>query len=364
MAHRATGQVILLAAAFGLLGVTAGFLGLDALVNVMQLSVGAGPIAAEYLRPLFAVLVLQMIETAGIACLVGAGDTRTGLYVLAGVVAVNVPAAAGLAFGFGPVPALGFVGIAWGTALSHALGGVAVLLILFRGRSGLKLHPADLIPNGSLMYRILRVSVPAAVDSMSATICQFWFLSLVNRLGDEPAAAHGIAIRWEGLGYLAGGAFGVAAISLVSRSLGAGRPDLAAKSARTALYLGGGVMTVMGAVFFVFARPMCELYSPYNEEVVRLGTQSLRLIAFAMPALACVIILTQGLRGAGDTRVPVLFSWIGFLGVRIPLAYWLTSPEVGYGLIGAWLAMFADLWVRGALFIMRFASGRWKRIKV
>jgi putative MATE family efflux protein len=364
MADRATGQSVLLAAGFGTLGVVAGFVGVNWLVAALRLSPDAAGIAAEYMRPLFAVLALQMIETGGIACLVGAGDTKTGLYVLAGVAAVNIPTAATLAFGVGPVPALGFVGIAWGTALSHAAGGAAVLVLLFRGRSGLKLRLADLVPDRGLMARLLRVSVPAAVDSLSVTACQFWFLSLVNRLGDEPAAAHGIAIRWEGLGYLAGGAFGTAAISLVARNLGAGRPDLAAKSARTAITLGGGVMTVMAAVFFVLARPMCEVFSPRNPGVVELGTQALRLIAFAMPALACVIIFTQALRGAGDTRVPVLFSWLGFLGVRIPLAYWLTDPSMGYGLLGAWLAMFADIWVRGILFVIRFAGGKWKAIKV
>ena len=263
-------------------------------------------IAAEYMRPLFAVLVLQMIETGGIACLVGAGDTKTGLYVLAGVAAVNVPTAAALAFGVGPVPALGFVGIAWGTALSHAAGGVAVLVLLFRGRSGRKLRPADLIPDRGLMARLLRVSVPAAVDSLSVTACQFWFLSLVNRLGDEPAAAHGIAIRWEGLGYLAGGAFGTAAISLVARNLGAGRPDLAAKSARTAIYLGGGVMTVMAAVFFVLARPMCEVFSPHNPAVVELGTQALRLIAAALAGeLSGAATTTITIRDITDTKARI-----------------------------------------------------------
>lgn len=363
MADHATGQSVLLAATFGLLGVAAGFLGVEWLVVAIRLSPDAGEIAAEYMRPLFATLVFQMVETGGIACLVGAGDTKTGLYVLAGVVAVNVPTAAALAFGFGPVPALGFVGIAWGTALSHFAGGIAVLVLLARGRSGLKLHPADLLPDWGLMARLLRVSVPAAVDSLSVTACQFWFLSLVNRLGDEPAAAHGIAIRWEALGFLAGGAFGTAAVSLVSRNLGAGRPDLAAKGARTAVCLGGGVMVVMAVVFFALAVPMCELYSPNNPGVVALAAQALRLVAFAMPALACVIVFTQALRGAGDTRVPVLFSWFGFLGVRLPLAYWLTDA-LGYGLFGAWLAMFADIWVRGVLFLLRFAGGKWKTIRV
>ncbi len=85
--------------------------------------------------------------------------------------------------------------------------------------------------------------------------------------------------------------------------------------------------------------------------------------------------LPRRLRGAGDTRVPVLISWFGFLGVRIPLAYLLAFPAVdlgrlgvipgwNLGLFGAWIAMCVDIWVRGTFFFLRFVSGRWKRIEV
>jgi Na+-driven multidrug efflux pump len=90
----------------------------------------------------------------------------------------------------------------------------------------------------------------------------------------------------------------------------------------------------------------------------------LRLVAFAMPMLAATIVFTGALRGAGDTRVPVLFTWVGFFAVRIPLAYLLTGPLVGLGLLGAWLAMFADLLVRGPFFVARFLGGRWQRMRV
>jgi Na+-driven multidrug efflux pump len=60
----------------------------------------------------------------------------------------------------------------------------------------------------------------------------------------------------------------------------------------------------------------------------------------------------------------MLFTWVGFLGVRIPLAYRLTGAAVGLGLLGAWLAMFADLLVRGSFFLYRFAGGRWQSVEV
>jgi Na+-driven multidrug efflux pump len=206
---------------------------------------------------------------------------------------------------------------------------------------------------------------------------QLWFLSIVNRLGDEASGAHGIALGWEALGYLSGAAFGTAAMTLVGQNLGAGRPDRAARSGWIAFLLGLGVMSLMGLVFFALARPMFLLFcpDPWQEGIVELGVPVLRLVAFAMPPLACAMIFTQALRGAGDTRVPVLFTWIGFLCVRIPLAYLLALPEVdlgplgrwqGYnlGLFGAWVAMIADVFVRGGFFLWRFGSGAWKAMRV
>ena len=375
LANRATGQALVLAVLFGSLATLLAYAGLDALMAGIRLRDNSPRIAVEYLTPLAAILVLQMMETAGIACLVGAGDTKTGLAVLVGVALVNVPVAWLLSGGGGPALDFGFTGIALGTAAAHSLGGLTILALLLRGRSGLKLNPALLVPDPAILRRLLRVSIPAAVDSLSIACCQLWFLSIVNGLGTVSAAAHGIALRWEALGYLAGAAFGAAASATVSQSLGQKRPDLATRYGWGAYGLGGALMSAMGVFFYLLAGPMCELYSPGKPQVTALAVSALRTIAFAMPAVAAWIIFTAALRAAGDTRVLALFSWTGFLGVRIPLALWLsresvdlgtlgTVPGMGWGLLGAWVAMVADLYFRGALFVMRWASGRWKSAKV
>jgi Na+-driven multidrug efflux pump len=290
---------------------------------------------------------------------------------------LNLPLAWSFFHGVGPIPAMGFVGIAWGTALSHTIGGLAVLVLLARGRAGLWLRPGLLWPDMDLLQRLLRVSVPAGIDGLSVALGQLWFLSIVNRLGDAASSAHGIAINWEGLGYMSGSAFGTAAMTLVGQNLGAGRPGDAARSGWTAFAIGCAVMTAMGAVFFTLAPQMFLVFCPHPEQrpIIEAGVPVLRLVAFAMPAVACTIIFTYALRGAGDTRWPVLFTWIGFLGVRIPLAYWLTFerldlgvlgnwPGLHLGLLGAWMAMFADLLLRGGFFLARYRTGRWQHVRV
>jgi putative MATE family efflux protein len=309
-ARRATGQSAVLAVGFGLAGTAGGLLGLPWLVAKLNLAGDTAAFCVQFLTPLAVLLAFQVTEAALAACLAGAGDTRTGLMVLGGVAILNVPLAWGLCFGVGPVKGLGFVGIAIGTGLSHVIGCGVLVWLLARGRSGLKLTRRDLVPDRHLIYRLLRVSVPAGVDSLSVAFCQLWFLSIVNGLGEVAAAAHGVALRWEALGFMAGAAFGTAAMTLVGQNLGARNPRGAARGGWTAFALGCGVMTLMGVLFFALAGPMFRLFchEAGTQPVIDAGVPVLRLIAFAMPALAAQIVFTAALRGAGDARVPVLFS--------------------------------------------------------
>jgi putative MATE family efflux protein len=376
-AIRATNQSILLAVAFGLLGTLVGLAGVRDLIELLQLHGDAGELARQYLQPFLLLITFQMIEFAGIGCLVGVGDTRTGMWVLGGVALLNVPLAWVLHHGLFGVAGLGFPGIALGTALSHVAGAIAVLVVLAQGRAGLWLRLRFLRPDPGLLWRLMRVGVPAGVDSLSLAAGHLCFLSIVNQLGQVAGSAHGIALGWEALGYQSGAAFGTAAMTLVGQNLGARRPDLAARSGWTAFRLGCGFMCLMGVVFFVLAPWMFLLFCPQPSKapVIEAGVPVLRLVAFAMPAAACCFIFTGALRGAGDTAVPVLFTWVGFVGVRLPLAFLLTRKEFDLGswgiwpgpdlsLLGAWMAMFADLFVRGTFFLLRFAGGKWKRIKV
>jgi putative MATE family efflux protein len=375
-ARDTTHQSLLLGVFFAGIATAAGLAGgIDALVRLLNLHDESARLAGDFLRVLFALLVFQVTEQIGVACLVGAGDTRTGLVVMIGVATANVPLAWSFGFGFGPIPALGFVGIAVGTALSHVFGCLVVLVVLIRGRYGLWLSLHRFRPNFGLMLRLLRISVPAAIDNLSLVAGQLWFLSLVNQLGVVAGAAHGIALRWEALGYLSGSAFGTAAMTLVGQNLGAARPDLAKRSGWLAFGLGALVMSTMGVIFYVFAWRMFHLLAPTRPEIIEAGVPALQLVAFAMPGLAATIVLLAALRGAGDTRVPVLFTLIGFFAVRIPLAYLLIRPSVtlpgGFvaagadlGLIGAWLAMLIDIDVRATFFLTRFLRGAWLKTKV
>src|SRR5262249_4239308 len=152
-----------------------------------------------------------------------------------------------------------------------------------KGRAGLRLSWRHLRPDWQLMGRLLRISVPAGVDSFSIMFGHLWFLNIVNHLGDTASSAHGIALGWEALSFLSGSAFGVAAMTLVGQNLGASRPGQATHSGWVAFAFGCGVMAAMGVVFFIFAPQMFEFFCPHPEQrlVVEAGVPVLRLQAFA-----------------------------------------------------------------------------------
>ena len=365
-ANRITRQAVTLGLLLGLLICAVGEVVAPSLIQALSLEGRAAVDATNFLRVVLLTMPLGAVMAAGIACLHGVGDTRTGMWVMVLVNAVNVGLAWPLVCGFGPLPAWGFPGIIAGAAVSEAVGGVAIAVILARGRSSLQLTWAGLRLDLADCRRLLRISLPASGESLTTIFCQLWFLGLINRLGPTATAAHGVAIRCEALAFLTATAFSIAARTLVGQYLGAGRPDLAARAGRVAWMYGVGALVGVGVLLYLAAPAMLDLFLGGRQPAVVLeGAPVLRIVAFALPFLATMNILTGALQGAGDTRWPWIIVLVGYCGLRIPLTYALTDPNwFALGLRGAWLAMFADLALRGVLVAARWLHGGWKHAQV
>jgi len=369
LASRICQRAIGLALIIGTVTFLAGWVTAPWIVSVMNVTGSTASLTVQFLRIVLIVTPLLACTTVGNACLRGAGDTRTGMWVMILVNLVNVGLSWALLMGLAPFPRLGFRGIATGTAVGEGVGGLVILCILARGRSGLKLSWQGLIPVGHDVRRILRISLPAAGESLTNLLGQLTFLSLINRLGDTATAAHGVAIRCEAIAFLTITAFSVAASTLTGQFLGARRPDLARSGAMTAWTLGAITLSLMGVLIYLLAGPMFLMFTGGRQpEVVAIGAPVLQVVAFAMPALATINVLNGALRGAGDTRWPWYFALIGYVLVRLPLTYVVTMPGVGegglWGLHGAWIAMLLDLYARAILITARFLHGGWKSATV
>lgn len=377
-ARRAAAQAFLIGGAIAaVVGAAAWWCG-AAFVRRLGLPPESARLATEYLSIVAPGLPAMMVIAVGVAILRGAGDMVAGLVSMTVVNLVNAGASYALAAGVWGLPRLGWSGLAWGTLLGYCLGAVCTLVLLARRTGAPCPAAADLRPDRGWLRRILSVGLPAGVDTVGNACCHLWFLSIVNRLGNVDAAAHSVAITIESLAFLPGSAFGVASATLSGQFLGAGDPARARRSVRLAAAGGVALMTAMGGVFLLAAEPLVDWFvggAGRQPEVATLAARLVRIVAFAQPPLAMLMVFSGGLRGAGFTRPPLLVNFLGLLLVRLPLAMILawhsvglpgggTLPGFGLGAAGAWYAMAADLSVRGLAMAAIFAGGRWTRVRV
>ncbi len=346
-------------------------IGCEYLVGLVRLEGAAAEAAVTYLRWIIPVLPLMMFQAASVGALRACGDMLSGFWVMGVVNATNVLLSWGLVLGVGPLPRLGWSGLAVGTSAGFVVGSFVTGFFLLSGRRPLKLQVSLLRLNWGHIKRILRIGVPGCADNLTVIGCQLWFLGLINCLGAEATAAHGVAISAESFVFLPGVALQAAAATLVGQYLGARQENWALQSVRTASWLGCIAMGLGGGLLIGLAHWLPYAFvSARQTAVASAATPLLRVVGGAMPALALTMILSGALRGAGDTRASLLISVIGFLAVRIPATYALAFGEVvlpfslgslrgaNLGVVGAWWAMAADLWLRALLLILRFRRGR------
>jgi len=148
-----------------------------------------------------------------------------------------------------------------------------------------------------------------------------------------------------------------AATTLVGQGIGAGQRALTRSFANMSVALGIGVMSLMGLLMWLFAPQLMSIMSPVGE-IIALGTDILRIEAWAEPMFAAAIVCNGVFIGAGDTLKPAIMSLTSMWGVRLTMAA-LLAPR--YGLKGVWTAMAVELTFRGMLFLTRMRFGNWQK---
>lgn len=256
-------------------------------------------------------------------------------------------------FGFG----LGVEGAALGTLLAFVAAAIPlVYFAIFRSPIlAWKLDTQRFVWVWDYIRNAIAIGAPMALQYLLMNGAQVISTMIVAPLGNFAIAANSFAVTAESLCYMPGYGIGEAATTLVGQSVGARRRELCKSFAHMTVFLGMGVMAVMGAVMYVFAPEMIGMLSPV-QEIRELGVAVLRIEAFAEPFFAAAIVSYSVCIGAGDTFKPSLINLGSMWLVRLTLAYVLASS---YGLRGVWFAMAVELTFRGTMFLVRIFRGSW-----
>ena len=251
---------------------------------------------------------------------------------------------------------LGVPGAALGTALATVVGGLLALCILLFREGPLCIHkPGSWKITRACIRNLGKVGVPLAAERAALSSAQVLQVRIVSQLGTVAIAANSLGVSAEGLCYMAGYGIQGAAIALIGQAVGAHRKDMAKRFAWLCTLMGMGIMTLTGAGLFAFAPTLMSIFTA-DAAVIALGARVLRIEAFAEPMFGASIVASGAMQGAGDSTACFVLNLVSMWGIRLTLAF-LLAPR--FGLVGVWGAMCFELCVRGLLFLIRLARGKW-----
>ena len=251
---------------------------------------------------------------------------------------------------------LGVPGAALGTALATVVGGLLALAILLLREGPLCIRkPAPWKITRSCLRNLLWVGGPLAGERAAISLAQVVLVRIVAGLGTVAIAANSLAVNAEGLCYMAGYGIQSAAVTLIGQAVGANRKDMAKRFAWLCTGLGMGVMALSGVGLWIFAPTLMSLFTT-DAAVIALGAQVLRIEAWAEPMFGASIVASGAMQGAGDSTSCFVLNIFSMWCIRLTLAF-LLAPRLG--LMGVWGAMCCELSIRGLLFLIRLARGKW-----
>jgi putative MATE family efflux protein len=296
------------------------------------------------------------------ASLRGAGDTRTPLLIGGIVTVLDLLTAYLLIYGRLGLPALGVVGAGLASPIAFTVGAAVSLALLARGTLRLVVRWRDFRFDGALVRRVLRVGYPAALEHLLMQIGFFTYVVFVAAYGTGPVAAYFIGARVLSLSFLPGLGFATAAGALVGQHLGAGQPRRAEESGWAAQAMALAMMSSSGVMLFASARPIARLFVD-DPAVVEAAVSFIQILAVCQPLMAVDFVMSGALRGAGDTRFPLLTALIAFWVCRLGSA-WLVTHVFRLDLEWLWRVVVLDFAVRAGLKSWRFRAGTWQRLHV
>lgn len=351
------------------LGLGLGVVSTAALLPITHAAIGAYGVSeqvtaqgSEYLfwaAPGMVALSLSLVFGSALRA---AGDTMTPLVIGAGANLVNVALGWALIYGRFGLPPLGVAGAGIAATVAVTLQ-LPIFFWLWRTRR-LRIAPAGATarPDTAVMSRLLHIGYPAAIEGVLFQLGLWFFMRLLAPYGTEAVAAYNVGAQILAFSFLPGLGFGAAASTLVGQHLGEGNPAAAMRSGWRSMAGAILAMCSIGTVIIAFAPQLAALFglSPLAAERT---VDFVWILGAVQPLMAIEYTIGGALRGAGDTRFPLLAVFVGLFGFRVlPAAIAALVFHAPLNLV--WGMLVFDYAVKATLLVGRFARGRWKTVVV
>ena len=275
------------------------------------------PLSTLYLQIYFGGIIFTMVYNFCAAILRAAGDTKSPLIFLAIAGVLNV----GLNVVFVYYFHMNVEGVAIATVVSQAVSAVLVMIALMRRTDACKLQLKKIRFYKPQLAKMMRVGLPAGIQSSMFSISNVIIQSSINSFGDVLMSGNGAAASIEGFIYVANNAFHQTAVNYIGQNAGAGQYKRVKKIFIICLFSSMVVTLLMSIATYLFGPELLGIYITDSADAIDYGMT--RFTYVALPYFICALmdVTTGALRGLGASLTPMLVSVLGVCGIRLAWIY-------------------------------------------
>ncbi|HXB94270.1 MAG TPA: MATE family efflux transporter [Puia sp.] len=255
----------------------------------------------------------------------------------------------------------GLPGAAIATATGRGIGVCFQLYHLMRGKGMIRILQRYFTPDGPILWELVRISWSGTVQFLVSTVSWIAMARIIAHFHDTAIAGYQVSIRIIIFFILPAWGMSNAAATLVGQNLGAGQPERAEASVRTAALYNALFMTVVSLLFLFAARPIVAFINP-DPAVQTIAVRSLHIISLGYVFYGVGMVMTNAFNGAGDTITPLIINTFCFLAFQIPLA-WFLAIFLGRGPDGVFIAILVTESTISVVSLILFRRGKWKTAK-
>ncbi|MDA1076479.1 MAG: MATE family efflux transporter [Proteobacteria bacterium] len=359
-ASRITMASLVLASAMSLVVTVLGVLFAGNVASLFGLDPNTLAMAAENIRWLSVFNVAFAITFILSAALRASGDAWTPLWLSVAVNVLNIPLLYVFVFGKYGFPQMGVAGAALAAGISFSVGSLILLGLWIKQKFRVR-YVGGGWWRRTRLKQLLDIGYPAALEQGVFQVGFFIFLMLIgNFYGTEAFAAYNIGINMLMICMTVGFGFSIAGATLVGQHLGAGDHAGATRAGWRACWMATLAMGALGALVIVYAREMATFFLGNEPLTIEYTVQLTWLLGGMMPLLAVEFAIGGALRGAGDTRFPLMATLLGLIGMRCGWAVVATWMQMD--VFWVYAALVGDYVLKGAMLIWRFRGDRWKTV--
>ena len=309
-----------------LMGIIVGFITLFAgvlfcrpLLFLMATPPDVIDLSVIYMRIIFVGMPAFMLYNFGAAVLRSVGDTKRPLYVLiiTGVIKVilNVFFVSGLN--------LGVVGVAAATIIVNLLSALAIMYILMFSDAPYRIRLRDLKLNKGEVVEIIKIGLPAGLQSGLFSLSNMVIQSAINSLGTAAIAGNSAAYNIECFIYAAMTAFYQGTLTSVSQNYGAKQEKRIYKTVCTAIACASVTAVLLGVVSVIFAKPLLGIYITDSPEAIDFGVQRMIIVHLPYFLVAIMEQLAGLLRGVGNSVLPAVNVFLSTCVLRVLWVFYI-----------------------------------------